>query len=299
MRPHVVLRTPDDTTVELGHGDLIGRLWSAALCLADPRISEAHAMVSLRGSTLRLLALRGRFAVGGAPMTELELRRGQSIALTDGIVLTVEEVVMPDRVLALQADGLPAQAVPGVCGLYSAPGPRLVPGFAPDAEAWVWSDGDAWQWRLAEGSPQALQEGDTIEVGSAQFQAVGLALALSASGRTVADERWRKPLRLVARYDTVHLQVEGTTVVALEGVAARILSELVLMAGPVHWQVLAGEVWRDGEDRHKLRRRIDVGLTRLRKQLRDAGVRTDLVRTTGTGHLELVLHDDDEVVDAT
>ena len=50
MRPAVHLRLPDGRTAVLGHGDLIGRLESAALPLADPRISEAHAMVSLRGT---------------------------------------------------------------------------------------------------------------------------------------------------------------------------------------------------------------------------------------------------------
>lgn len=32
---------------ELGPGDVIGRGWTSALVLADPFISEAHALVSL------------------------------------------------------------------------------------------------------------------------------------------------------------------------------------------------------------------------------------------------------------
>ena len=58
MRPTVSLQLPDGSIHELGHGDLIGRLWTAALHLDDGRISEAHAMISLRGSELHLLALR-------------------------------------------------------------------------------------------------------------------------------------------------------------------------------------------------------------------------------------------------
>ena len=42
-------------------------MWSAALHLDDPRVSEAHAMVSIRGSELKLLALRGRFQIDGLP----------------------------------------------------------------------------------------------------------------------------------------------------------------------------------------------------------------------------------------
>ena len=63
MRAFVRFRLPEGNSVELGHGDLIGRLWSAALPIADARISEADAMVSLRGQELKLLALRGRFAL--------------------------------------------------------------------------------------------------------------------------------------------------------------------------------------------------------------------------------------------
>ena len=40
MRPTVSLQLPDGSIHELGHGDLIGRLWTAALHLDDGRISE-------------------------------------------------------------------------------------------------------------------------------------------------------------------------------------------------------------------------------------------------------------------
>jgi len=46
VRAFTRLLLPDDKAVELGHGDIIGRLWSAALSIPDPRVSEAHAMVS-------------------------------------------------------------------------------------------------------------------------------------------------------------------------------------------------------------------------------------------------------------
>ncbi len=64
MLPFVRIRTPDGTVHDVPHGGIVGRLGIASLPLHDPRISEAHALVSLRGGVLRLLALRGRFAVG-------------------------------------------------------------------------------------------------------------------------------------------------------------------------------------------------------------------------------------------
>ena len=52
MRASVRLRLPDGTIETLYAGDLIGRTWAAALRLDDPDVSEAHAMVSLRGERL-------------------------------------------------------------------------------------------------------------------------------------------------------------------------------------------------------------------------------------------------------
>ena len=81
MDPTIVFRLPDGTTAALGHGDVIGRLESAALHLSDPRISEAHAMVSLRGGALKLVALRGRLVVDGAALRDVELVPGLVVQL--------------------------------------------------------------------------------------------------------------------------------------------------------------------------------------------------------------------------
>ncbi len=67
MRAFVRFQLPDGTQRDLYPGDIIGRLWSAALHVDDARVSEAHALVSLRGRELQLLALRGRFAVDSTP----------------------------------------------------------------------------------------------------------------------------------------------------------------------------------------------------------------------------------------
>ena len=57
-RPARVVVELDGDRHVLGVGDLIGRLPSAALVVDDPRVSEAHAIVSLRRAALHLLALR-------------------------------------------------------------------------------------------------------------------------------------------------------------------------------------------------------------------------------------------------
>ena len=101
MDPFVVLRLPDGSRATLRHGDLVGRLETAALHIADPRISEAHAMVSLRGATLKLLALRGRLAVEGFAVRDVELVAGLTIALAGEVALVVERVGLPEQILGL------------------------------------------------------------------------------------------------------------------------------------------------------------------------------------------------------
>jgi hypothetical protein len=104
---------------------------------------------------------------------------------------------------------------------------------------------------------------------------------------------------LVANYDSVHIHRDNSVAIALGGISARILSELVAMDGPAEWEVIAREVWRGEQDRHDLRKKWDVNLFRLRSKLRKAKIRSDLIRSDGCGKLELLLHADDTVVDKT
>ena len=297
MRAHVRLLLPDGQYAELGHGDIIGRLWSAALSLQDGRISEAHAMVSLRGQELLLLALRGRFTVDGRAATSVVLEHGQRIAVAEDLELLVEEVELPTKVLAIEGDGLPRQVLGGVCSLLTRPRPELVPRFV-NASAHIWTDGDRWLLRVGD-QVRPLSPGDAWEVDGRAFRAV--AASLSTAGRTATrlDGGLQRPVRILARFDTAHLFPEGGAPLALSGRSARLLSELVAFAQPVSWLVLAQELWPEEEEPNQLRRRLDVTLSRLRRKLREAGIRPDLIRADGFGHFELFLHDGDRVEDET
>ena len=92
MRACVRLRGPDDRWFELVPGDVIGRLASAAMPLDDARVSEAHAMISLREGEIRLIALRGLFAVDGHPVSEVSLRPGLEILLAQDLAIEVVEI---------------------------------------------------------------------------------------------------------------------------------------------------------------------------------------------------------------
>ena len=92
LRAFVTFRQRTGELRELVPGDLIGRIWTAALSIPDPLVSEAHAMVSLREGALKLLGLRGRLAVGGRAVTEVTLSAGLKIGLSPRTELEVVEV---------------------------------------------------------------------------------------------------------------------------------------------------------------------------------------------------------------
>jgi hypothetical protein len=295
MRAFVVFLTPSGEEVALGHGDLIGRLGRAALYLDDPRVSEAHAMVSLRGEALKLLALRGRLKLAGRQLTELTLEAGQLVELAPALTLRVEDVVLPDEVVGLRAPGLPPVALQGVLSFFATPTPRFEPGLFAHADLVVWGEEGAWRAAEPGQAPKPLGLGQRLTIRGLELVAEAIPLDAVGTSNTLAPDR---PLRIVAHYDTAKVH-HGDQVVLLAGVPARLISELVAIGGPASWEVLAHELWGGDVARDLLRTRFDMALSRLRKRLRAAHIRDDLVVSSGTGQVELVLHDGDLVEDAT
>lgn len=296
MQVSVSFLLPDGVRVTLGPGDIIGRVWSAALQLHDPRVSEAHAMVSLRGGELRLLPLRGVFAVGGQFPRELTLAEGQEIALAEGLSLRVEAVELPEAVLALELPGQGRAVVPALCSLYGGERPRIAPGYEPGAPAYLWSTGEGWQLALGGAPAQPLEVGDTVDVQGVIFTAVEEQL-IEAGGQPTRRVAPPAPVQITAWYDSVELRVDGGPPQRIGGVSARLLSELVTIGGPAPWDVVAGELWPEERDRAQLRRKWDVSLTRLRARLRRSGVREELIGSDGSGNISLVRMPGDELID--
>ena len=293
--PHVVLRVADGSLHRLVPGDLVGRVYTAALTIEDARVSEAHAMVSLRDGLLVLLALRRLLRVDGRELRQVVLTPGLVVDLADGVSLAVEAVELPETVLALEGAGLGRRVLSGAAFLRLGSPPELLPRYVPDARAQVWSYGTGWRYRVDGGEPRDLVAGHPLVVGDSVFRVVEVRLRdASRNGTEVGTD---VPLRIVARHVTVHIHREGQPICVLVGVAGRIVSELVVMGVPVSWEVLATLVWPDEEDRGVLRRRWDVHLGRLRAKLREACIREDLVRPDGRGNLELVLAPRDVVED--
>ncbi len=298
MRAYAIVRDAGGTSYQLVHGDLVGRLRSAALPIDDARVSEAHAMVSLRERELRLIALRGGLALEGRPVNEIALSAGMEILLARGLSITVDSVHLPASVLGLHSPSVARQVVPPVASLVKAGELRLVAGYAEHAAAWIWGSGASWRLTIGRGASRAVEPGDEFEVEGERFQAVAIPLDAAGQAPTRAGGGVDAPLRIYANFDTVHVHREGAAVLVLSGVQARIVSELVVLGGPTHWKVVAGLVWAD-ESHGAIRSRFDVSLSRLRRKLRDARVRTDLVRTDGAGQVELLLYPHDRVEDRT
>ena len=296
MRAFATLKTDDGQEHELGHGDLIGRLWSARLKLPSPDISEAHALVSLRGGELHLLALRGLFAFKGKPTKDLVLAPGQHIHFSRDIAVTVVDVMLPEETLGIEGPGLLRQALSGVASLRLRPRLALSAGAQRDADAVFFTVDDQWMVRTAQGT-QALEPGWRMEHEAGTVRAVSISLSRAGQRPTIAAGRVDAPLRIETHFDTVHLHREGQPTVSLTGHAARLMTELGVAGTSLPWEDLAAALWKDPIHRDHLRSRFDAVLARTRRRLRQEGLRTDLLSSDGTGNLFLLLRPGDTVDD--
>lgn len=279
-------------------GDLIGRMSSAALRLNHPNVSEAHALLSLRGDHLALLGLRGPLRVRGTTQATVPLQEGQRITLCEGIELAVLRVDLPEQALALIIGGAaPAVLSASVYAVLPGPPPRLSVGFDADAVAQVWSDASRVWIALPGGPPEEVVPGAAWIFSGVSVDGTLVPLRAASTSPTWQTGRLRRPLTLVLRFDSAAIHQDGSELLTLSGLPARILCELYAFGAPTLWRVVAGEVWKDDEPDEVLRNRWDRNLAILRRRLREADVRADLVRADGTGRFELHLEADDIVRD--
>jgi hypothetical protein len=294
LTPHVRFVLPDGRAVDVPPGGILGRMPSATLRLDDPRVSEAHALLSLRGRGFRLLALRGLLQVGKAPTTEVALAVGQVVRLAPDLALTVSAIALPESLLAVASPGQAPQELSSPVYSLLNDG-ALVGRYEPDASAHLWSTSEGWMVRAAGGEPAPLQVG-TFTVGQHTLTVREIPLAAAAVNPTLFSGRFFAPVRIITNFDIARIEIEGRELCSISGHAGRILCELAAVRGPVNWEIVAGEIW-DGDDRHTLRQSWDRALGTLRGKLRLPELRPDLVRADGHGHIELFLQQGDEIED--
>ena len=269
--PTVVLRTPDGRVHRLHPGGLVGRLATAALRVEHPRISEAHAMVSLRGRQLVLLGLRGALCVRGRWVRDAVLEPGTRLGLAEDYQVVVDDVVLPQRVLAL--DGLGHGRVEldrPELSLYAAP-PRVAPGASLDADAVVWCTGGVWRYQLRGGEPAPLSD---FTLGAQSVRIVEV--PLSGTPKTSTAAKRTPPLSVVVWPGHTEITASGRRPVKLTRNAHAIVqavAEVTGGRGSAHWQQVADLVWRVNatEDNWFTNHR------RLRERLVRHGLPEDLV----------------------
>ena len=289
---------PDGSEGWLRPGEFMGRSHRATVRLDDPRVSEAHAMVSLRGGQLKLLALRGMLALDRQPLTEVVLEPGLEIHLARGVSVGVSSVQAPEKVLALEGQDLARELLLGQsASLVLHPTPSVVPGYVDHAAAYLWSDGATYHLRIADGPVLALDPDTQWELQGRTFRIVAIDLEGADAPSTRLQGRLHPPLTVIVSFDTAAIHRPNHPPMGLGGMSARLLTELVAVSGPAHWAVLAREIWPELTDDLPLRRRWDRNLARLRLKLKEAGIRPDLIRSDGSGQCELFLYEGDQIDD--
>lgn len=310
MQSNVVNTNFDVPFVEFRHNDrisrvttggLIGRSSRADFQLPEPSVSEAHAMVSLRGSALRLLALRRRVTVEGKREKTVELAPGMSISLSSTVTITVTQVSLPASSLELTGlNGGPIELTGSVLSIAPAPEGGLVAihRYQPDAYAYIWSNSDGLKISLGDDDPFPVQAGMCWTIGGILVSVeqrrtpTGVATTKQMTGFD------REKLRLIGRYESVHIfKGDRSRPIVITGRPANLLSLLIEFKAPVRWEMLAREIWGENKALPQLQEVYHVTLRRLRVRLRAEGLPPDLVRPDGRGNVELNLYAGDEALD--
>lgn len=278
----------------LGPGDIIGRSEWAALSLEDPRISEAHALVSLRGQSLKLLALRGRFRHQGVVCSEVELQAGVMIELADGVCLHCQEVSLPDTLPGLAVDTLPVIPLTSTISVFLTHPPNIHHGYHPEADLSLWSFGESWRIMHQNQPPQAIQIGDTWHVKGIDIRIEPV--SSTVLNHPVTRSSLRLAMTLEVRGDVVRIVRKNESPLLVSGIPGRIFAA-VLKEGPLHWLDVVERVWpNDMSLEIAMRRRFDRGLSRLRTCL--GPVLSDdepLVILDGAGILTIKLDENDRI----
>ena len=289
MLARVRLSLADGSSAMLAHGELIGRLESAAWRINRPTISQAHAIVVHRDADLYLVSLRRLLVLKERRLNEVCLRSGQQIALAQDVLITVDEVAIPDDRAVLESRALGPCLLPPVSSIFAGTPPRLVPRFDPTADAHVWFTGAGWKVHVDD-KVRDLVIGDRFFVGES-FQLTKRNLAgFHEAQQTMPGGIL--PVHIVIKKDLVELH-HGEKMLMMTGSEARIVAELAAFRGPVAWGLLAKELWPSatGSD---LLEHWSVCLRQIALKFKGAGIRSSLIARRGS-QIQLDLRPGDQV----
>lgn len=279
----------------MGPGEFIGRSDLASMCLDDPRVSEAHAMVSLRGQSLKLLALRGRFRVGGKVRAEITLRAGMSLELAQGLEIECVSISLPRALLGLQSEGLPVMMLMGTMTLHLEHTPRVTPGYDATGDVVFWAVGAQWRASIQGAAPRGISIGDTLEIDGTHLEIVAVPLEDAAHTRT--RRTLRTPLCFRSLGDAVRIEREDAPDLLISGIPGKICAALVDDGPTLNWRDVTSRVWpNDASMEAALRRRFDAGLARLRSKLEQvSALQEEFIELDGAGMISLKLTEQDQM----
>lgn len=288
---HVVLRLPDGRQVYVPPGSVIGRLVTSAVPINDPRISEAHVLVTHRGDSMWMISLQPQpiKVLGERSHRSVKLETGQRLSLAEGYVMEVMAVVTPDHLPQAQYRKA-GESVWHLLGNldghehYSVmPGPLWAAGPQAGALFRLACGVDSWVLFSPEGDTIPIEDLDIWSAGEWEFrflwrpvEQAGIAKTM-AKGHLVLDysiESDENVVRIIPLEGS--LQQEPLTFV---GQHRLLLLALLREPTPRRWQVLGAEVWDDwGKlDRTARERRWNPAIHRLRKRLAEHALDPDLI----------------------
>lgn len=277
----------EDAIYAVGHGEFIGRSGAAALTIDDPRISEAHAMVSLRGRGLEVLALRGKLRVRGNRVYEAKLSANVSLELAPEFFVTCVDIILPEHVLALDFAGLPRVVLTSTLTLYTEPEPRVRRGFDPRSAATIWNMDGQWRIQISSHKLQHLEGGETFELGQNTLSVTRVPVQSAGLEKTMRSS----PVLMQAHGGSVKVwrEQKDECPIVVSGVPGKIGAVLLEAGGSLNWRVVVGRVWPgDQSTEAALRGRFDAGVRRLRERLVQLGLPPETVRLDGAGSVILI-----------
>lgn len=289
--PSVMIEVVGRGSCRVGAGAVVGRLATAGLRLDDDDVSEAHALISLRGGALHILSLRGRIEVDGETRTEVRLEPGRRIRLGRGAELRVDSVSVPPVRHVLEGIGrVPLEITEPVLSVLLEATPALASGVRPGAAAVVRAyEGGLWM-RVRGEAPELMRSGESWDLQGHSVRYV----ALAGEGERQTVLHTPRPLRLVSEGPVVWVVSPPGEPLPLAGLAAELLRVLARSGDPLHWESLCARLWRV-RDQAAWRQRLDALRKDLRSRLRAAGLRDDVVWSS-VGYYRLNLHPSDALV---
>ena len=259
-------------------GMVIGRGF-AGLHIADPSLSEAHALCSLREDGLVLLPLRGQIRVMGESVARVVLEPGIVVELAEHVSLRVVQIYEAERTLEIHIDGAPIELPTG----YGRLDLTRVPTWRNDG------DGDGAEvWRAGQdlfiGAPGQLPR--RIEAGLSMVLAGHRLDVIVGPRRPRHTRATQRGLTLTVGMDHAEVTAGHDRVAVFEQQQALML--YVLADQPpsmpsMNWEDLARAVWGG---RNYTRKKYDNVRARMRVVWEAAGLPA-LLEQSRRAHVEL------------